>query len=93
MSSNERQYYGDLPKDSRNTLWICVWGGVNTIAQALIDLRASHSNAEIGRAISRQQISQSQIRMGSPLWLGQTVKTQFAVRCKILNRQDHFIAF
>jgi len=26
-------------------------------------------------------------------WLTQTVKTMFAVRCEILDRQDHFIAF
>ena len=31
--------------------------------------------------------------VGLPPWLRQTVKTQFAVRCKILDRQDHFIAF
>ena len=27
------------------------------------------------------------------LWLTQTVKTMFAVRCEILDRQDHFSAF
>jgi hypothetical protein len=26
-------------------------------------------------------------------WLRQTVKTQFAVRCKFIDRQDHFSAF
>jgi len=26
-------------------------------------------------------------------WLTQTVKTMFAVRCEILDRQDHFSAF
>jgi len=31
--------------------------------------------------------------MGLPPWLRQTVKTLFAVRCKNLDRQDHFIAF
>ena len=31
--------------------------------------------------------------LGLPPWLRQTVKTFFAVRCKNLDRQDHFIAF
>jgi hypothetical protein len=31
--------------------------------------------------------------LGLPPWLRQTVKTLFAVRCKILDRQDHSIAF
>jgi len=31
--------------------------------------------------------------VGLPPWMRQTVKTLFAVRCKNLDRQDHFIAF
>jgi hypothetical protein len=31
--------------------------------------------------------------VGLPPWVRQTVKTQFAVRCKFLDRQDHFNAF
>jgi hypothetical protein len=31
--------------------------------------------------------------LGLPPWVRQTVKTQFAVRCKFLDRQDHFNAF
>jgi DNA polymerase III alpha subunit len=32
-------------------------------------------------------------RVGLPPRLRQTVKTRFAVRCKVLDRQDHSIAF
>jgi len=31
--------------------------------------------------------------VGLPPWVRQTVKTQLAVRCKFLDRQDHFNAF
>ena len=31
--------------------------------------------------------------MGLPPWVRQIVKTLFAVRCKTLDWQDHFIAF
>jgi hypothetical protein len=33
------------------------------------------------------------VYLGLPPWMRQTVKTLFAVRCKNLDRQDHFIAF
>jgi hypothetical protein len=33
------------------------------------------------------------IDMGLPPWLRQTVKTHIAVRCKMLDRQDHCTAF
>jgi ABC-type Na+ transport system ATPase subunit NatA len=33
------------------------------------------------------------LNVGLPPWLRQTVKTLSAVRCKILDRQDHSIAF
>jgi len=39
------------------------------------------------------QCSGGRHNLGLPPWLRQTVKTLFAVRCKNLDRQDHFIAF
>ena len=33
------------------------------------------------------------VQVGLPPWLRQTDKTLFAVRCEILDRQDHSIAF
>jgi Protein of unknown function (DUF1593) len=38
-------------------LWICLWGGVNTLAQALIDLRATHSSAEMDGLIAHLRVS------------------------------------
>jgi Protein of unknown function (DUF1593) len=38
-------------------LWICLWGGVNTLAQALIDLRATHSPAEMKELIDHLRVS------------------------------------
>ena len=38
-------------------LWICLWGGANTLAQALIDLRAAHPPAEIERLVANLRVS------------------------------------
>jgi hypothetical protein len=41
-----------IERDDPRPLWICLWGGVNTLAQALIDLRAAHTPAEMDRLIA-----------------------------------------
>ncbi len=44
-------------KDDPRPLWICIWGGANTLAQALLDVRATRSPAEVDRFISKLRIS------------------------------------
>jgi hypothetical protein len=46
-----------IEREDPRPLWICLWGGVNTLSQALIDLRATHSPAEMQRFISRLRVS------------------------------------
>lgn len=43
-------------EDSR-PLWICLWGGANTLAQALIELRASHTPAEVKKMVGKLRVS------------------------------------
>ncbi len=38
-------------------LWICLWGGANTLAQALLDLRATHSPAKLAPILAKLRIS------------------------------------
>jgi hypothetical protein len=47
------------------------------------------------RAVAMKVLLQIDNRaiLGLSPWLTQTVKTMFAVRCEILDRQDHFSAF
>lgn len=45
-----------LREDDR-PLWICIWGGANTLAQALIDLRASETPEAMKKLISRLRVS------------------------------------
>ena len=46
-----------IARDDPRPLWICLWGGVNTLAQALIDLRATHTPAEMDRLVARLRVS------------------------------------
>jgi hypothetical protein len=41
--------------DSR-PLWICIWGGANTLAEALIHVRATRSPAEVERFIAKLRV-------------------------------------
>jgi len=37
-------------------LWICIWGGANSLAQALMDLKAGHAPDELMRLIGRIRV-------------------------------------
>ncbi len=45
-----------LEKNDDRPLWISVWGGVNTLAQALYRLRAEKSPAELDRLIAKLRV-------------------------------------
>ena len=37
-------------------LWVCIWGGAATLAQALTDLKAAHSAEEMAKLIARLRV-------------------------------------
>lgn len=45
-----------LEKSDRRPLWIAVWGGANTLAQALYKLRASKPAADVNRLVSKLRV-------------------------------------
>jgi hypothetical protein len=45
-----------LDRDDNRPLWICDWGGANTLAQALIDLRSTRKPDEVARLVSKLRI-------------------------------------
>jgi hypothetical protein len=46
-----------VDRDDPRPVWICLWGGSNTLAQALIKLRATRSPEEVDKFIARLRIS------------------------------------
>ena len=46
----------ELKKNDDRPLWISVWGGPNTLAQALFKLRATQSAAELDRLVAKLRV-------------------------------------
>jgi hypothetical protein len=45
-----------IERDDPRPLWVCVWGGANTLAQALIDLRAAKGDDATRALIARLRV-------------------------------------
>src|SRR3954463_13267148 len=56
-SAGSRALAQAIEHDDARPLWICVWGGANTLAQALLDLRAAHKPEEMNSLIARLRVS------------------------------------
>ena len=46
-----------VERDDARPLWICLWGGANTLVQALIDLRAHHTPQQMEALVARLRVS------------------------------------
>jgi hypothetical protein len=55
-SAGSRHLLAALDRDDPRPLWITVWGGANTLAQALFDLRATRPAAEVRAAVARLRV-------------------------------------
>lgn len=45
-----------VERDDPRPLWICIWGGAGTLAQALLDLKAQHSPDELKKLIAKLRV-------------------------------------
>ena len=45
-----------VERDDTRPLWVCIWGGAGTLAQALIDLKVAHSPDELAKLIGRLRV-------------------------------------
>jgi len=45
-----------IERDDPRPLWLCIWGGANTLAQALMDLKAAHSQDETAKLVGRLRV-------------------------------------
>ena len=46
-----------VDRDDPRPVWICLWGGSNTLAQALIKLRATRSPEDVDKLIAKLRVS------------------------------------
>src|SRR4051794_5173334 len=60
-------------------LWVTVWGGPNTLAQALLPLKAPHSAAETSRLLARLRVAPISDQDDSGAWIRRTFPDLFYV--------------
>jgi len=68
-----------IEREDPRPLWICLWGGVNTLAQSLIDLRATHTPADVDRLVSRLRVSSISDQDDAGPWIRREFPTLFYV--------------
>jgi hypothetical protein len=55
-SGGSRAIVQAISENDERPLWICIWGGANTLAQALIDLRATRPASDIAKSIAKLRV-------------------------------------
>ena len=68
-----------LDQDDPRPLWISVWGGTNTLAQALRKLQATRSAAEFARLVHRLRVYAISDQDDSGAWLRRTYPELFYI--------------
>jgi len=58
-----------MERDDPRPLWISVWGGANTLAQALMDLRATHSAAQTEQIVKHLRVYTSSDQDDAGPWI------------------------
>lgn len=58
-----------LEKDDPRPLWVSAWGGVNTLAQALVTLKATKSRSELKRLLSKLRVYTISDQDDSGIWI------------------------
>jgi hypothetical protein len=68
-----------MEHDDPRPLWICIWGGANTLAQALIDLRTTHSAAETEQIVTRIRVYASSDQDDAGAWIRREFPSLFYI--------------
>jgi hypothetical protein len=78
-SAGSRALAEAIERDDARPLWICVWGGTNTLAQALMDLRKKHSPAEMQKLVARLRVSSISDQDDANQWIRREFPTLFYI--------------
>lgn len=55
-TAGSRQLIAAVDKSDPRPLWVTIWGGANTLAQALLDVRASRTPEELARFVAKMRV-------------------------------------
>ncbi len=81
-----------MQRDDPRPLWICLWGGANTLAQALIDLRASTDSSTVARVVSRLRVSSISDQDDAGPWIRREFPNLIYVAKPSLPASDDYYA-
>jgi len=82
-----------IERDDPRPLWVCLWGGANTLAQALIDLRSAHTAEEVDRMVGRLRISSISDQDDAGPWIRREFPTLFyVVKPSLANGEEYYSA-
>src|ERR1051325_2263369 len=56
-SSGSQALIKAADRDDPRPLWVTVWGGANTLAQALLDVRSNRSAADLAKFVAKLRVS------------------------------------
>ncbi len=55
-SDGARAILASADRDDPRPLWICIWGGANTLAQALIEARATRTPPQLAKLVAKLRV-------------------------------------
>lgn len=76
----------ELEKEDERPLWISVWGGVNTLAQALHTIRKTKSQTEVQQLVSKLRVYTISDQDDSGIW----IRNNFPELFYIVSPGDHY---
>ncbi|WP_138484318.1 DUF1593 domain-containing protein [Dyadobacter bucti] len=79
-----------LTKQDGRPLWVCAWGGVNTLAQALSDLKDSNSEAAFSKITSRIRLYAITDQDDAGVWLRKEFPALFYIVSPAIDHHEYY---
>ncbi|MRR23750.1 DUF1593 domain-containing protein, partial [bacterium] len=68
-----------LDENDSRPLWICIWGGPNTLAQALYKIRQTRSESDAGKLMAKLRVYTISDQDDSGIWMRKTFPDLFYI--------------
>ncbi len=78
-SEGSRWIIQELEREDGRPLWVCAWGGVNVLAQALWQLKATKTEKELAQLIAKLRVYTISDQDDAGIWIRTTFPTLFYI--------------
>ena len=68
-----------LDENDSRPLWVCIWGGPNTLAQALYKIKQTRSEADVEKLIKKLRVYTISDQDDSGIWMRQNFPDLFYI--------------